>query len=156
MPVTDAEGKLIGQFKNLEKLNRNQNAVSGNILSSFKELKNLKSLSLTGTAVEARALKDLDGLPSLTQVIVWNTMVRAEEIVGLQKQTPTITWDIGYQPHEIIRLRPPILVNESFLLGENELVRLKHNLPGAQIRYTLDGSDTDSVTGMIYKSPVPI
>jgi uncharacterized membrane protein len=156
MPVTDAEGKLIGQFKNLEKLNLNQTAVSGNILSSFKELKNLKSLSLAGTTVEASSLKALDGLASLTQVFLWNTKVRAEEIAGLQKQTPTITWDIGYQPHEIIRLTPPILVNESFLLGENELLRLKHNLPGAQIRYTLDGSDPDSVAGMIYKAPVPI
>jgi hypothetical protein len=156
MPVTDGEGKLIGQFKNLEKLNLNQTSISGDILSALKELKNLKSLSLAGTAVEANSLKTLDGLPSLTQVFLWNTKVRAEEIAGLQKQFPTITWDIGYQPHETMRLTPPILVNESFLLSENELIKLKHNLPGARIRYTQDGSDPDSIGGIVYEAPFSI
>ena len=77
-------------------------------------------------------------------------------LAEVQKQFPSITWDIGYQPNEIVKLTPPILVNESLLLGENELIQLKHNLPGSQIRYTLDGSDPDSVAGMIYKEPVSI
>ncbi len=156
MPVTDAEGKLIGQFKNLERLNLNQTSVSGNILSSFKELKNLKSLSLAGTVVETNSLGALDGLPSLARVFLWNTKVLAEDIAGLQKQYPSIAWDIGSQPREVLRLTPPILVNENFILGENEFIQLKHNLPGSQIRYTLDGSDPDSVTGRVYKDPVPI
>ena len=156
MPVTEADGNLISQFKNLEKLNLNQTPISGTILSSFKDLKNLKSLSLAGTAVDRNSLNVLDGLASLTQVFLWNTKVHVEEVASLQKQFPSITWDIGYQPNEIVKLTPPILVNESFLLGENEFIQLKHNLPGAQIRYTLDGSDPDSVAGMVYKEPVSI
>jgi hypothetical protein len=92
----------------------------------------------------------------LTHVFLWNTKVRAEDVASLQKQFPSITWDIGYQPHETLRLTPPILVNENFILAENEFIRLKHNLPGSQIRYTLDGSDPDSVAGKVYGEPVPI
>ena len=154
MPVTDDEGRIISQFKNLEKLNLHQTKITGNLFSSLKDLSHLKSISLAGTAIDKKSLDQFAGLASLKEVFVWNTKIRQDDQISLQKQFPAITWDQGYQSKEILRLTPPLLVNENFLLNENEPIQLKHNLPGMQIRYTLDGSDPDSTAGVIYQGPV--
>ncbi len=156
MPVTDAEGKIISQFKNLEKINLNQTNITGNILSSLKGLSHLKSISLAGTAIDKKSLNQFAGLPSLKEVFLWNTNILSKDNIALQKQFPGIVWDQGYQSDEILSLTPPILVNESFLLSENERIHLKHNLPGTQIRYTLDGSNPDSINGTLYSVPIAI
>jgi hypothetical protein len=57
---------------------------------------------------------------------------------------------------ETLRLTPPLLVNESLLIGDNEFINLKHNLPGTQIRYTMDGKEPDSASGAIYNGPVSL
>ena len=156
MPVTDADGRIINQFKNLERLNLNQTGITGNFLSSLKDLNHLQSISLTGTGVDKKSLDKFAVLPVLREVFAWNTKLLPEDNISLRKQFPAITWDQGYQSTEILSLTPPLLLNESYLLGENEPILIKHNLPGTQIRYTLDGSDPDSIAGILFRGPVSI
>ncbi|MBY0433832.1 MAG: chitobiase/beta-hexosaminidase C-terminal domain-containing protein, partial [Cyclobacteriaceae bacterium] len=151
-----AEGKSLAEFTNLEKLNLNKTKVSGKIVSDLKKLKKLRSLSVAGTSVNAASLEEITSLPELKEIFVWNTAVTQSEFQSLEKKYPNIRWDFGYQSNETLRLTPPILLNDSLLIKEGQFIRLKHNLPGTIIRYTLDGSKPDTLTSPEYKGPIPI
>jgi hypothetical protein len=56
----------------------------------------------------------------------------------------------------MLRLSPPFFTNDFQVLKENESIRLKHNLPGSLVRYTLDGSEPDSVNSAIFTEPVAV
>jgi len=127
--------------------------LKGSMLSSLTGLAKLHSISLIGTGVDFKSVRELGKLPALQEVYLWNTSIGPQEAAQLQKEFPGIRWDLGDRSEEILKLTPPILVNESLLL-DKEGVQLKNNLPGVQIRYTLDGTEPDSTTGTFYKGPV--
>jgi uncharacterized membrane protein len=156
MPIVDSDGKLISEFVNIEKLNLNKTKVTGAVLTSLKDLKKLKSLSIAGTATDVASLQAISGLPHLKEVFLWNTQVTQEQIASLQSKHSAIYWNFGYQTNEVMRLTPPILLNDSAIIKNNEGIRLKHNLPGTLIRYTLDGTTPDSVKSDIYQDPISI
>jgi len=159
MPADDAVFKHLSMFENLEKLNLNGTMISGKQLSSLKSNKHLSSIKLANTAVRANEIETLGTLPSLQSVYLWNSQVTSDEITLLQKKYSSIKWDIGYIPDEkeLLKLTPPSTANaEKMILDPGELVQLKHPLPGAQIKYTTDGSVPDSSNGMIYTKPFNI
>lgn len=155
MPVNDADGKTLGQFTNLEKLNLNQTAVSGKILESLTGLTHLESISLAGTQVDRKSLDVLSAIGSLKEVFLWNTKVSVNDTASLRNQYPKVHWDLGYQAEEVLKLTPPLLVNPSNIIG-NEGIQLKNNLPGARIHYTLDGTEPDSLLSPQYQGPVAL
>lgn len=158
MPITDEDLKSLAQFKNLERLILNNSDVSGKGLSNLSELKKLASLSLTGTKTDLASARNFGNIASLKEVFIWNTAIQPSEVKELEKMFPEIHWSAGYVPTEgeVLRLTPPILVNENAVLDREETIRLKHNLPGTIIRYTLDGTDPDSTTSPVYKEPIAI
>ncbi len=156
MPITDNELKIIGQFKNLEHLNLNFTSVIGEGLSNLSSLSHLQSISLSGTAVKGNALQPVLALPSLRQIFIWNTPISESEKAAMEKSFPKIEF-----VHKLFNdsgklvLSKPILINES-VMKKSELLELKHSMPGSIIRYTLDGSKPDSVSGLLYDKPVAI
>ena len=153
MPITDEALKIIGTFKNLERLNINFTQVKGQGLRELQSLKKLQSLSLSGIEVEAKDLEPVLSNPSLKEVFIWNTKISESEKVKLASQYPKITFATSeFVNDKILRLSKPIVANEG-VIKENELVVIKHAMPGVSIRYTLDGSKPDSVSGKLYNSP---
>ena len=158
MPVTDEDAKVIRQFTNLEKLNLQGTGISGQAIKELTELKKLKSLSVTGTSVDGKSVEPIAGISSLQEVFLWNTKLTPADVGRLQKKFPSIHWDAGFIPNssEMLRLTQPILLNENNVLGDNDRVGLKNNLPGTTIRYTLDGSIPDSISSTVYTQPIAI
>lgn len=158
MPIADNDISQILDFENLETLNLNNTSVTDEGLAKLSSLDKLQKLSLAGTKVTASGLGNLREFESLKEVFVWNTKVTMADLKKLEVTFPGINFSVGYQPSEaeILRLTPPILKNESFLLKAGETVQLKHNLPGTEIRYTLDGTDPDSIKSIIYSEPIKI
>lgn len=154
MPVTDDDFNLLTDFKNLEVLNLNNTDITGKRLSDLKSLENLHSLSLSGTHVTSESVDALKDFKNLKKVFIWNTRVTATQVEELRNKYPGIEWESGYVPDakEILQLSTPLMVNEQVLKSGENIV-LKASLPGTIIRYTLDGSTPDSVTGLIYEKP---
>ena len=157
MPVDDKVFAILSQFEHLEKLNLNGTSITGKNLNELLKNKNLQQLSLASTAVD---FTTLDGLAksAVKTVYLWNTKVTAQHLASLKKKMPSITWDLGYIPdkNELLKLTPPKPINtDRMILGKDEKIILKHPLPGVQIKYTLDGSKPDSLTGKTYQSPIP-
>lgn len=158
MPVKDADLALIAKFPNLEKLNLNQTDITGATLDQLAQCKHLSSVALSGTKISKEKLQKLMILPSLSEIFVWNTSLDSIAIQELSKKYPKVAIDAGYKPNpnEILKLNPPILVNEDFILKKNAPIELKHTLKNVEIHYTLDGKDPDSTTQTIYTQPLAI
>lgn len=158
MPVDDGDLKTISKFSNLEILNLNNTGIKGSGLKDLSSLASLRSLSLSGTEISASALRDLKDLRSLREVYIWNTSVAISDVRALEKEFPAIRWEIGFIPDttEVLKLNPPFLKNKTQILSRDEKVTLRHNLPGTAIRYSLDGSDPDSLRSPVYKEGVDI
>jgi uncharacterized membrane protein len=156
MPITDEDLNLLMPFKNLEVLNLNNTDLTGKGFSDLQQLEQLHSLSLAGTKVTAQSMDVLKSFKSLKKVFIWNTTITAAEADVLRKKYPHILWETGYIPdaREVLQLSAPIMVNEPVLKPEESVV-LKASLPGTIIRYTTDGSDPDSVSGILYEKPIP-
>jgi uncharacterized membrane protein len=158
MPVEDGDLKIIGNFGNLEVLNLNNTKVKGDGLKDLASLQNLRSLSLSGTPVSGNTLKELAACKNLKEVFIWNTAVTGEEAESLSKSFPKIRWDKGYvvDKNEVLKLNVPFLKNDSRLLERDEKIILKHNLPGTIVRYSVDGTEPDSLKSPEYKDPIVI
>jgi uncharacterized membrane protein len=158
MPIKDEDLSTIAQFENLEKLNLNNSDITGATLSKLSSLSKLQSLSLSGTKVTKASLQSLGKMPHLTEVFIWNTPVLEKELVELKKQHPKTVFELGYVPKdsERLKLNPPMLVNEKFVLTEQTPVTFKHPLKGVTIRYTLDGSVPDSIASTVYQKPITL
>jgi hypothetical protein len=159
MPADDNIFKHLPMFENLEKLNLNGTLISGKQLSALKSNKKLSTIYLANTSVGMADVEALGSLPSVQSVYLWNSKVTDKDAMTLQQTFPKIKWNIGYVPDEkeLLKLTPPSTANaEKMILDQGELVQLKHPLPGAAIRYTIDGTVPDSVNGILYSKPFSI
>lgn len=156
MPAGDDDLRTIEKFKNLEVLNLNGTAISGRGLKGLAELPRLRSLSLSGTNITPDGLRELAASGSLREVYVWNTEVGEADVESLSNEFPQIVWNLGYLPddNEVLKLNTPMVKNKGQVLGSDEKITLKHNLPGTEMRFTLDGSDPDSANSPVYKGPL--
>ncbi|RMG66752.1 MAG: peptidylprolyl isomerase [Bacteroidetes bacterium] len=158
LPVTDEDLAFIGQFPHLEKLILNGTEITGATLGELQACTALKSLAVSNTAVDAAGLSALAGLPGLRELFLWNTQVDSADLGSLAQRLPGVALQTGYMPDptEQLRLSPPQLKNASSLLAEGERAILENKLPGVDIRYTLDGSEPDSLNSPRYEAPIPL
>lgn len=154
MPVADKELYIIKQFSNLEKLNLNFTQVSSD-LKPLNSLTHLKSLSLSGTSVTTEALAELS-LPALRELFVWNTSISETDRASINTKYPnvSIVWTT-LTDNQPIKLSMPLLDQDDVFKRDQPVV-LKHPMPGVNIRYTLNGSDPDSINGETYHEPIPL
>jgi hypothetical protein len=153
MPVTDEDLKTISSFSHLEKLNINFSDVSGKGIAHLKSLTMLRSLALSGTEIEAKHLEPMLLNPSLKEVFIWNTKISETDKSYLATQYPGVEFvTTQFVDDRILKLSRPVLVNDGFL-GQNELVVLRHSMPGVVIHYTLDDSNPDSLSDLVYDKP---
>ena len=157
MPVSDADIKTIAQFKNLRRLNLNFTEITGSTLDQLKDLLLLKSLSLSGTPVKPSQLTALTSLPKLRYVYLWNSNVDKKDVQSLEEKNKNITYQTGFKGDStILKLTPPILENDNFVLTGSTPLKLKHYVKGTVIRYTLDDKDPDSLSSPVYGPSINI
>jgi len=152
MPLKDEDIKVISEFENLRRLNLSFTGITGAVLTELKKLKFLKSLSLSGTQVNAEQLTQLQSFPELKAVYAWNTPVAAADIQKLQEKTKKIRFESGFRGDTmILKLSPPVLLNEENFITAAVPLKLKHYIQGTTIHYTTDGSEPDSLGSPVFK-----
>lgn len=156
MPVTDDDCNVLSEFTNLEKLNINFSDVTSQGIRTLSRLENLKSLAIAGTSVDDEGLQALRDFPSLREVFVWGT--KTSDLAGLNVAMPGIAFNTGavVDESEVLRLSPPLLLNESFILDVGDSARLTHKLPGTILRFTTDGSEPDTISSPVLSRPLHI
>jgi uncharacterized membrane protein len=157
MPVRDEDLKTIAMFENLEELSLNFTAITGAGLKQLAPLQSLTELSLSGTRVTTESLDGLAVLRGLRSVYLWQTEVRPEEIGLLQKTLPGVAIEIGFRDDgEMLKLNLPRIDNKLTIFSDSLYLTLSHPIRDTQIRFTLDGSDPDSIHGQVYEAPVKV
>jgi uncharacterized membrane protein len=157
MPVNDAEMSVVGQFKNLRRLNLSFTDITGRGLLALQSLPHLQQLSISGTTLTAKDFSALQKNASLHTIFAWNTKVKDTEQLLVQQQlgNKRIYW--GFNGDTItLQLNAPIIENEIQIITSPVELKLKHFLPGVSIRYSLDGTDPDSMFSPVYKEGILI
>ncbi|MES2828446.1 MAG: c-type cytochrome domain-containing protein [Bacteroidota bacterium] len=158
MPVTDEMLKIVARFKNLRKLNLNYTLVRGQGLKYLQDLKNLKALTLSGTSVNYQLVNEFVKSSNLQRLSLWETQVNTAQLKQLQKQFRNISFEGGFNDDGKVsaKLNQPKLNVEGNLFKQAFSLELKHVIRGVQIRYTLDGTEPDSLNSPLYKTGIPI
>lgn len=156
MPVTDKDLTTIAMFHNLRTLNISFTRITGAGLPMLTGLTHLKSLSLSGTGVKAEDITKLSSLKSLRYLYIWNTGIQTDAIASLRKERGDLAIITGFFGDTVhLKLNAPQIETEERVIHGSLALQLKHYVPGATIRYTLDGSDPDSA-GVVYSGPVQL
>ncbi|MEO5583739.1 MAG: FN3 associated domain-containing protein [Saprospiraceae bacterium] len=155
MPVNDAEVVTLSKFINLEELNLNNSSITIKGLEELKKIKSLRVLSLAGVKLDTASIRVLNDFPSLKQVYLWNTGIKDST---LNHPGNKIDFNMGYIPDaaEVLILNPPTFVNDDAILDSNESIIIKHQIPGVDIRYTLNDSTPDSTSSPLYEKPIVV
>ncbi len=152
MPVKDKDLVLINDFENLRRLNLAFTEVTGAGLANLKKLKSLHTLTLSGTRITTKDLSQLQNFPELKTVYTWNTAIASNELEQLQKKFSPIRFENGYKGDTMImKLSPPVLLNEESFITTAVPLKLKHYIQGVTIRYTTDGTEPDSINSNVFK-----
>lgn len=159
MPVKDADLKSIVRFENLRKLDLNFTEVTAAGLKELAGLKHLQNLTLSGTQLGLSDLKGLlPQLKSVKTVAVWDTKLSASDVAQLQQAHKAINIIGGFKDDgkNPLKLNPPQVKNSSTIFGESLAVDIKHPIKGVDIRFTMDGSEPDSVKSSLFDNKMVI
>ena len=156
MPVSDADVSWISKLPNLKRLNVNYSNVTDKSMAEIASMKKIKAVSVAGTAITMQGLKTLLTNKNITEIFVWDTKIKPSDIKAISKQYAQIKIDYGFDGADtlIITLNDPVISLPSGYFKENQPIQIKHVIKDVTIRYTLDGTDPDSSTSLVYKKPI--
>lgn len=158
LPVKDGDLSIIRQFSNLEKLNLNYTEITGSEMEQLTSLNKLRELALSGTAITSQALETVLPLPQLSSVFIWDVQIDSVQLQPIKNKFAKVKIETGYidNGNEMIALSPPAIKPASGIFNHTTTVEIRHPFKGVDIRYTLDGSAPDSITGSLYTEPLII
>lgn len=157
MPVTDEDVNTIATFTSLRNLNLNFTGVTGKNIAALNKLTHLKELSLSGTTLTINDVKQVASIASLKKIFVWNTSVTDKEAAAMVKPNVSKFVETGFNSDTMImKLNLPVLQNEESVITGTLPLKLKHYINGVDIRYTIDGTDPDSIKSARYDKNVTL
>ncbi len=158
MLVTDDQLELIATFPNLERLNLNYTGISNLGLLRLSNMGKLKSISLVGTNIDVVGLTNLLKNKNIKEVYVWDTKVLEKDIIAVKKENKSVLIDQGFTGADttLIALNIPFIKIPTVFFQDNKTIELGHVLKDVAIKYTTNGTEPDSVNGVLYQHPFVI
>ena len=158
MPVKDEDLKFISAFDELQKLDLNFTDIQGGGLKELLALKKLKSLSLSGTKINLQQIIPLISNNNLRELTIWNTSISEEDIIKIKNLNGSLSLITGFKDDgkTLIQLSKPSIENKSRVFINRMNVKIVHPIKDVEIRYTLDGSEPDSLTSYVYNKEIAI
>jgi hypothetical protein len=151
MPVTKEDLASIVQFTHLKKLNLNYTKLALADLQPLKNIPSLINLSICGIEVNQNSLTTLLDKSPFTEVHIWTNHSNEKEFEQLTAKNKKVKIIIGDNlDTEIIKLTSPIIEQDSSIIVTSLDVVVKHFLKGTVVRYTIDGTEPDSLSSPIY------
>jgi mono/diheme cytochrome c family protein len=148
---TEADDALVAVaadlFPHLNRLHLERTAVTDKGIESLGSLALLEYLNLHQTAVSDAGLASLGNLPLLRAVYLWQTQVTEEGLTGFQSRYAGVYVNRGVDTDSLFGaagLKPPVFVGGTELFADSVRVELSAGYGGADIFFTLDGTDPDT------------
>lgn len=158
LPVKDEHLKLLLQLRNLQRLNLNYTDVTEKGVQQLAGLPKLEELSLAGVQLSPRVAAQLVAMPAIKNLYLWNTTLDSGSVASLLLRKKGVRIETGFKDdgQVVFPLNPPVAKTTPGIYDPSSLIELKHPFRGVEIRYTLDGSEPDSVQSAVYKNPLPL
>lgn len=156
MPLATDDRDVLEAFTNLRELAINDTPVDDNWCDVLSRLPKLQTISMSGTAVTEAGLATLLAAPALRAVYVWNTAIDADAAEKLRREHSHVRIELGYvdDGQTVLPLNDPIILPSSKFFRDSVRVMLNHPVPGVELRFTIDGSEPDSVHSPVYREPI--
>lgn len=153
MPLTNEDVSLISQFKNVENINLNYTKLDLNSISPLNQLKKLKYLSICGLKYNEIELSNFLKTTSIANINMWSSTLSKSQLVKVTALYPKIKFTIGDNlESDVQKINVPTIDQDSSIITQFLDVKIKHMLNGVTVRYTINGTDPDSLTSPIYKN----
>jgi uncharacterized membrane protein len=155
MPLEAVDLNFLRDFPNLEELQLNFTGITATQISTLEELPNLRHLAVSGNQLGPEALAVLGKLKQVKRLYLWNSGLDESSRSELSKVLASTHIDFGYDGKGVVYpLNPPKITFEKEFFNDSLELFLTHPIRTAQIRYTTDGSDPDSIGSPIYTAPI--
>lgn len=158
LPVKDADMKVVQQLTNLRRINLNYTDITPNGIELLSSLKNLREIALSGTAATANALEKILPLPDLSSVYIWDTKIDSTSLQRLRTKFPKLLIESGFvdKGGDIVALSPPVIKPAPGIFEKEIEVEIRHPFKGVEVRFTMDGSEPDSINSPVYSTPITV
>ncbi len=155
MPLAGVDLKFLSELSNLEELQLNFTDFDPKQIKNLIALENLRSLALSGNQLEAENMEDIAKINNLQRLYLWQSGLDDTTKEKLEKALPKTKIDFGYDGRGVIyALNSPKIELEKVLFKDSIELIISHPIKTAEIRYTLDGSDPDSISSPVFKGPI--
>jgi uncharacterized membrane protein len=158
MPVADDQLELITSFPNLERLNLNYTDITDKGLEKLSGMKHLHSISLVGTKISKEGIGKLLKNNSLVEVFIWDTKIVESDINQFKQTNKEVQFDLGFTGADttLLALNTAFVKTPTGFFKEKTAIELAHVLKEVAIKYTTNGTEPDSMNGILYKGPIVI
>lgn len=151
MPLESADLGFLRDFQNLEELQMNFTGITATQISNLEGLENLRNLALSGNNLGPDAVTALSKLQQVKRFFLWNSGLDEAAQQSLSKALPSAHIDFGFDGKGIIyALNPPKITFDREVFQDSMEVVLSHPIRTAEIRYTWDGTEPDSISSPVY------
>ncbi|WP_026950102.1 c-type cytochrome domain-containing protein [Algoriphagus mannitolivorans] len=155
MPLEGVSLQFLEDLKNLEELQMNFTGLQPDQIQVLEKLPNLKKLAISGNNLGPESMAPLSKLNQLNYLYFWESGLSEEQKKELQKNLQKTKIDFGFNSKGVIlALNPPKIEFENSMFGDSAKIELSHPIRSAQLRYTLDGSEPDSTSSLIYSNVI--
>ena len=155
MPLKEEDLAIISGFKSLEKLNLNYTGLKIDALKPIKQLTKLKTLSIAGMEGTISGINNLVKGTTIQVLNIWNNTIKTDQVQQIQNSKQGLIVTVGDNlEKEIIKIINPSIEQDSSIIPAHLDIPIKHVVKGTIVRYTLDGTDPDSLNSPIYKKPI--
>ena len=156
MPLTAEDMDIILQFRSLRKLNLNSSGLGLTEIEKLISLSELQSLAICGIDINEEEIDNLLADASFSAINIWSKNINKNQLKNLVVKYPDIRFTIGdNMEEETMQINAPFIEQDSQIIRTSLDIKLKHLLNGADIHYTLDGTEPDSLSQK-YTSPIAV
>jgi uncharacterized membrane protein len=155
MPLAGVDLKFLSELSNLEELQLNFTDLDSKQIKILIPLENLRSLALSGNQLDPESIEDLAKIKNLQRLYLWQSGLDDAGKEKLEKALPKTKIDFGFDGRGVIyALNSPKIELEKVLFKDSLELIISHPIKTTEIRYTLDGSEPDSISSSIFKEPI--
>ncbi|WP_057938143.1 c-type cytochrome domain-containing protein [Algoriphagus resistens] len=155
MPLAGIDLSFLRDFAHLEELHLNFADLDSDQLKVISGLDKLEILSLSGNPLNEASLENLAKMNSLKKLYLWQTGLSQQDQMRIINALPTTEIEFGFDGKGIIyELNSPVITQKTSIYQDSLELKVTHPIKTAEIRYTLDGTEPDSISSPVFTAPI--
>ncbi len=155
MPLAGVDLSVLKGMTHLEEIQANFTDLDSKQIQLLASLGNLKYLAISGNPIDEIGVQAISEMKPLISLYLWTPSLSDAQKKTLQSKLPNTSIDFGFDGSEaIFPLNSPKVTFDKMMFRDSMEVVISHPIKTVDIRYTLDGSEPDSLTSPHYSEPI--